>query len=147
MILMSKICGVSTLTVLDFIIKTITEIRSIRSELRVAPSNKVNLLAMNDGNNLLDVLRDNNAKIQRMARLSNIEYVNAIPDNAIQFSISGVGFGLDLEGVINTEEELARLDKELTKILSDLVIADKKLENKQFLQNKFKLKKAFFGQL
>ena len=122
-------------SVLDFIIKTITEIRSIRSELRVAPSNKVNLLAMNDGNNLLDVLRDNNAKIQRMARLSNIEYVNAIPDNAIQFSISGVGFGLDLEGVINTEEELARLDKELTKILSDLVIADKKLENKQFLQN------------
>ena len=122
-------------SVLDFIIKTITEIRSIRSELRVAPSNKVNLLVMNDGNNLLDVLRDNNAKIQRMARLSNIEYVNAIPDNAIQFSISGVGFGLDLEGVINTEEELARLDKELTKILSDLVIADKKLENKQFLQN------------
>ena len=122
-------------SVLDFIIKTITEIRSIRSELRVAPSNKVNLLAMNDGNNLLDVLRDHNAKIQRMARLSNIEYVNAIPDNAIQFSISGVGFGLDLEGVINTEEELARLDKELTKILSDLVIADKKLENKQFLQN------------
>ena len=70
-----------------------------------------------------------------MARLSNIEYVNTIPENAIQFSISGIGFGLDLEGVVNTEEELARLDRELQKILSDLAIADKKLENKQFLQN------------
>ena len=90
---------------------------------------------MNDGNNLLDVLRKNNAKIERMARLSNIEYVDTIPDNAIQFSISGLGFGLDLKGVINTEEEVARLDKELTKILSDLTITDKKLENKQFLQN------------
>ncbi len=122
-------------SVINFLIDTITEIRSIRSELRVVPSNKVNLLAINDGNNLLDVLRDNNAKIQRMARLSNIEYVDTIPDNAIQFTVSGVGFGLDLEGVVNTEEELARLDRELQKILSDLAIADKKLGNKQFLQN------------
>ena len=70
-----------------------------------------------------------------MARLSNIEYVDTIPDNAIQCSVYGVGFGLDLEGVVNTEEELVRLDKELSKILNDLAIVDKKLDNKQFLQN------------
>ena len=90
---------------------------------------------MNDGNDYRDALVENNIKIQRMARLSNIEYVDTIPDNAIQYSVSGVGFGLDLEGLVNTEEELVRLDKELSKILNDLAIVDKKLENKQFLKN------------
>jgi valyl-tRNA synthetase len=121
--------------VIDFLINVITEIRSIRSELRVAPSNKIKLLVLNDGNDYLDVLIENNIKIQRMARVSTIEYADAIPDHAIQFSISGVGFGLDLEGAVNTEEELTRLEKELIKILDDLAVVDKKLENKQFLDN------------
>ncbi len=120
---------------IDFLIDVITEIRSIRSELRVAPSNKTKLLVLNDGNDYLDVLIENNIKIQRMARVSTIEYTDAIPDHAIQFSISGVGFGLDLEGVVNAEEELARLGKELSKILDDLAVVDKKLGNKQFLDN------------
>ena len=121
--------------VIGFIINIIAEIRSIRSELRVAPSNKIKLLVLNDANDFLDALVKNNIKIQRMARVSDIEYVDAIPDHAIQFSISGISFGLDLKGVVNTEEELARLDKELNKILDDLNIIDKKLENKQFLDN------------
>ena len=126
---------VQSKSIIDFLIDVITEIRSIRSELRVAPSNKIKLLVLNDGNDYHDALVENNIKIQRMARLSNIEYVDTIPDNAIQFSLSDIGFGLDLEGVVNTEEELVRLDKELSKILDDLAIADRKLENKQFLQN------------
>ena len=126
---------VQSKSVINFLIDTITEIRSIRSELRVVPSNKIKLLVLNDTNDYINVLVENNIKIQRMARLSNIEYVDTIPDNAIQFSISDIGFGLDLEGVVNTEEELARLDKELRKILDDLAIVDKKLENKQFLDN------------
>ena len=127
--------NVQSKSVIDFLIDVITEIRSIRSELRVAPSNKIKLLVLNDGNDYRDALVENNIKIQRMARLSNIEYVDTIPDNAIQYSVSGVGFGLDLEGLVNTEEELVRLDKELSKILNDLAIVDKKLENKQFLKN------------
>ncbi len=126
---------VQSKSVIDFLINIITEIRSIRSELRVAPSNKIKLLVLNDGNDYLDVLIENNIKIQRMARVSNIEYTDAISDHAIQFSISGVGFGLDLEGVVNAEEELTRLEKELSKILDDLAVVDKKLDNKQFLDN------------
>ena len=126
---------VQSKSIVDFLIDVITEIRSIRSELRVAPSNKIKLLVLNDGHDYVDKLVENNIKIQRMARLSSIEYVDTIPDNAIQCIISGVSFGLDLEGAVNTEEELVRLDKELSKILDDLAVVDKKLENKQFLQN------------
>ena len=121
--------------IIDFLINTITEVRSIRSELRVAPSNKVKLLVMNGNNNLLKALKDNGSKLERMARLSSLDYVEKIPDNAIKFNVSDVGFGLELKGLVNTDEELARLDKEIQKTLNDLLVVDKKLNNKQFLEN------------
>ena len=122
-------------SIIDFLINTITEVRSIRSELRVAPSNKVKLLVMNGNNNLLKALKDNGSKLERMARLSSLDYVEKIPDNAIKFNVSDVGFGLELKGLVNAEEELARLDKEIQKTLNDLLVVDKKLNNKQFLEN------------
>ena len=68
--------AVQSESIIDFMIKTITEIRSIRSELRVAPSNKIKLLVLKNNNNLSDALKVNNNKLERMARLSEIEYVN-----------------------------------------------------------------------
>ena len=68
--------AVQSESIIDFMIKTITEIRSIRSELRVAPSNKIKLLVLKNNNNLSDALKVNNNKLERMARLSEIEYVD-----------------------------------------------------------------------
>ena len=118
-----------------YLIDIISEIRSIRSELRVAPSNRIQLLVMKEDNNLLNVLNNNSNIVQRMARLSSIKYIDVIPDNAIQFNILGVNFGLDLKGIINAKEELSRLNKELRKTIVDLNIVEKKLDNKNFLDN------------
>jgi len=118
-----------------YLIDIISEIRSIRSELRVAPSNRIQLLVMKEDNNLLNVLNNNSNIVQRMARLSSIKHIDVIPDNAIQFNILGVNFGLDLKGIINAKEELSRLNKELRKTIVDLNIVEKKLDNKNFLDN------------
>ena len=122
-------------SIIDFLINTITEVRSIRSELRVAPSNKIKLLVMNSNNNLLKALKDNVSKLERMARLSSLDYVEKIPDNAIQFNVAGLGFGLDLKGIVNAEEELVRLGKELQKVENEIFVVENKLNNKQFLEN------------
>ena len=118
-----------------YLIDIISEIRSIRSELRVAPSNRIQLLVMKEDNNLLNVLNNNSNIVQRMARISSIKYIDVIPDNAIQFNILGINFGLDLKGIINAKEELSRLNKELRKTIVDLNIVEKKLDNKKFLDN------------
>ena len=44
---------VQSKSVINFLIDTITEIRSIRSELRVVPSNKIKLLVLNDTNDYI----------------------------------------------------------------------------------------------
>jgi valyl-tRNA synthetase len=83
----------------------------------------------------LNSLNKNRKELERMARLSSIEIIDILSDNLIQFSISGISFGLDLNGVIDVQQELDRLDKELKKINIDLSAVDKKLSNEQFLNN------------
>ena len=70
-----------------------------------------------------------------MARLSEIEYVESMPDSSVQFNISGVFFGLELAGTINIDEELVRLDKELNKIEDEISMVENKLNNSQFIEN------------
>jgi len=118
-----------------FLIDVISEIRSIRSELRVPPSNKIKLLINADNGNFLNSLNKNIKELARMARLSSIEFIDTLSDNLIQFSISGISFGLDLSGVIDVQQELDRLNKELKKIEIDLSVVNKKLSNDQFLCN------------
>ena len=122
-------------TSFKFLIELISEIRSIRSELRVPPSNKIKLFINGDKGDLLNTLNKNIKELERMARLSSIEIIDILSDNLIQFSISGISFGLDLNGVIDVQQELDRLDKELKKINIDLSVVDKKLSNEQFLNN------------
>ncbi|MEL0232553.1 MAG: hypothetical protein VW974_05930, partial [Hyphomicrobiales bacterium] len=122
-------------TSFKFLIELISEIRSIRSELRVPPSNKIKLFINGDKGDLLNTLNKNIKELERMARLSSIEIIDILSDNLIQFSISGISFGLDLNGVIDVQQELDRLDKELKKINIDLSAVDKKLSNEQFLNN------------
>jgi len=122
-------------TSFKFLIELISEIRSIRSELRVPPSNRIKLFINGDKGDLLNTLNKNIKELERMARLSSIEIIDILSDNLIQFSISGISFGLDLNGVIDVQQELDRLDKELKKINIDLSVVDKKLSNEQFLNN------------
>jgi len=58
-----------------------------------------------------------------------------LPDNIIQFNSSGIDFGLDLKGVVDVQQELDRLDKELNKLQNELIVIDKKLNNEQFIKN------------
>ena len=122
-------------SVIDFDKYHYFEIRSIRSELRFALFYKIKLLVLNDVNDYLDVLIENNIKIQRMARVSAIEYADAIPDHAIQFRYIWHRLWIRLKGSREHGRGSARLEKELGKILDDLAVVDKKLGNKQFLDN------------
>ncbi len=84
---------------------------------------------------MLNSLNKNRKELERMARLSSIEVIDTLSDNLIQFSISDIIFGLDLSGVVNIQQELDRLDKELKKIESELTIVSNKLNNEQFIKN------------
>ena len=122
-------------THLDYFINLISEIRSVRSELKVSPSNKIKLLILDQDDHMLKFLKENIDKVKRIGRLSDVEFVDDIPNGTIQFNIVPHSFALDLKGLVDIDKELDRLNKELNKLSIELLNVEKKLSNQKFIQN------------
>jgi valyl-tRNA synthetase len=72
--------------------------------------------------------------IRRLARLSQIDVVDAAPKNAVQLIVRGETAALPLEGVVDLVAERARLDKEAGKLKGEIAKIDAKLGNADFLK-------------
>jgi valyl-tRNA synthetase len=113
----------------------VTTTRRLRSEANVPPSKKLNvtLIALSDA--AAEVLRANTSHITHLANLESVAIVESDaprPDNALSASLPEVEIYLPLEGLIDTDKESARLQKELDAKESDLQRVEKKLANPQF---------------
>ena len=80
-------------------------------------------------------LKENIDKVKRIGRLSDVEFVDDIPNGTIQFNIVPHSFALDLKGLVDIDKELDRLNKELNKLSIELLNVEKKLSNQKFIQN------------
>jgi valyl-tRNA synthetase len=74
-----------------------------------------------------------NEAIRRLARISEISFIEAPPRGAVQLLVRGEVAALPLAGVIDLAAERARLEKELGKIADDISRIDKKLGNADFM--------------
>ena len=73
--------------------------------------------------------------IKRLARVSEIEFVSAVPQGAVQLLVRGEVAALPLKGVVDLAAEKVRLDKELAKADGDIKRVDAKLLNEKFMAN------------
>jgi valyl-tRNA synthetase len=113
--------------------EVVTELRRFRSEHDVAPSRRFAATIVTDRD---DVLRPLGALITALAGLSELEIV-VEPDERegttrVVFSAGEVV--IPLAGVIDVEEELARLRRELDNAVGEKARAESKLGNEQFVE-------------
>ncbi len=116
-----------------WLIDLVSAVRSIRSEMNVAPSVKLPLVLtrMPDGaNGWIDRQR---GTLLRMARLDSVEAASISPDGAVQIVAGSCAASLVLAGHIDLDAERARLAKEDGKLESDEMKLSKKLSNEAFL--------------
>jgi valyl-tRNA synthetase len=78
------------------------------------------------------VISENKALITGIAKLDGIEFTNKIPTEVIEKTMNGYKLIIPLEGLIDPEEEMIRLQKELADVENDLKIIGSKLANEQF---------------
>ena len=71
--------------------------------------------------------------ISGIAKLGKIEFSDKIPAESIEKTMDGYKIIIPLEGLIDPEEEKARLQKELADVENDIKIVNAKLANKQFV--------------
>jgi valyl-tRNA synthetase len=120
---------------IGWVVDLITLIRSLRAEMNIAPATMIPL-------QLVSASAETKARaerwtdfIKRLARVSGISFVDAMPQGAVQLLVRGEVAALPLKGVIDLTAEKARLDKELTKADADIKRADAKLSNEKFVAN------------
>jgi valyl-tRNA synthetase len=118
---------------LAWLIDVISNIRSVRAEMNVPASAKLQLVVTGASEETLLRLVAGTSLISRLARLEAISPQNEVPGESAQFVVGDATFALPLAGVIDIGAEKARLEKEVTKLDGEIAQVDKKLGNEQFV--------------
>ena len=118
---------------LAWLIDVISNIRSVRAEMNVPASAKLQLVVTGAGEETLRRLVAGTSLISRLARLEEISPRNDVPGESAQFVVGDATFALPLAGVIDLAAEKTRLEKEVGKLDGEIAQVDKKLGNEQFV--------------
>jgi len=113
----------------------ITGIRNIRGEMNIHPKKQLSAIVSTDDGSMLAGLEDNIAYIKTLAGVESIEFgVNlAQPDASATVVAGPLTVYVPLTGVIDFDEERARLEKEHEKVTGDLARVRKKLSTENFI--------------
>ncbi len=118
---------------IDWVVRLITEIRSVRSEMNVPAGTKVPCVLAHPGDQSKARATAWMAEISRLARLDSLEFADDVPENSAQIVLDESVVALPLAGVIDFGAEKARLEKELEKTAKDIASIDGRLNNAGFV--------------
>lgn len=120
----------------DWLVRLIAGIRSARSEANIPAGAKVPALIQDVNDQKRSWIAKHQGLIIRMARLSGIEPVDAVPQKgAVQLVLDESTIALPLEGVLDLDEERKRLEKAMAKLEKDIAALKGRLSNDKFVAN------------
>ncbi|MBP2298337.1 valine--tRNA ligase [Azospirillum picis] len=119
---------------MDWVVRLISSVRSMRSEMNVPPAAQIELKLKDAGDASLQRLDTHRDLILRMARLASAEPLQgAVPKSSVQAVLDETTLVLPLEGIVDLDKEKARLSKEIDKLAGEIRKIDAKLSNEQFV--------------
>ncbi len=118
---------------MNWVIRLISEIRSVRAEMNVNAGAKIPCVIVDAGQEARMRAANWEAEIMRLARLSSLVFEDAVPPASAQIALDEATVALPLEGMIDFAAERARLNKELEKIAKDMGGIDGRLNNPGFV--------------
>lgn len=120
---------------ISWIKDVITAVRNIRAESNIAPSKGLDLLLRNLSAEEQNTLENNRTLIQIMAKLDSVKVL--APSEEAPLSVAKLVGNAELlvpmAGFINKETELARLNKEIEKLVGEVKRIESKLGNEAFV--------------
>ncbi len=121
---------------MSYIIEAITGIRTIRGELNISPSLKLNVSIKAYSQSAEKILKKNIHYIKDLARAEKIELGMDIgkPECSATSVRRSMEIYVPLKGILNINAEVDRLNKDVAKIEESISFLNKKLVNEDFLQ-------------
>jgi valyl-tRNA synthetase len=117
---------------MNWLVRLISSIRTIRSELNVPAASQIPLQIKDALKDTLARLERHNAIIIRLGRLSGITQTTETAKGSAQTVLDEATLILPLAGVIDIDQERARLGKEAEKMITEIRKIEAKLGNKDF---------------
>lgn len=116
--------------------EVIRSVRNIRSEMNVAPSKPIELQIKPKNKEILAALEKNRQYLLRFCNPSELVISDEIsaPEKSMSTVLSGLEMYLPLEGLLNIDEEIKRLEKEAEKYAKEVERVQKKLSNEGFMK-------------
>ncbi len=118
---------------MNWVIRLISEVRSVRSEMNVNAGAKIPCVLVGAGAEARARANTWEAEIMRLARLSSLDFADAVPSASAQIALDEATVALPLDGMIDFAAERARLAKELVKVAKDMAVIDGRLNNAAFV--------------
>jgi valyl-tRNA synthetase len=118
---------------MDWVVRLISAIRSVRSEMNVPPGATFPMFHQGASDATVAQLATHGDLIRRLARISEIEAASEVGKGVIQVVVDEATYVLPLADVIDVSGEKARLEKVMAKLEIEIAKFDKKLANQGFL--------------
>ena len=125
----------SRATDMKLLMDIIRSVRTIRSEVNTPMSKKVPLYISTKDDATVSILEENRMYIDRFCNPETLTIGKDIssPGKSMSAVVTGAELFLPLEGLLNIDEELARLTKELSKWEGEVKRVQGKLSNERFM--------------
>ncbi len=122
---------------MNMLIELIKAVRNIRQEVNRPLSKPIDMIIKASSSVEKEVLLANQSFIERFCNPATltIDTEVTVPSEAMSAVIKGADLFLPLEGLVDIQEEISRLNKELEKWASEIKRAAGKLQNERFVQN------------
>lgn len=120
---------------MEFLMDFIRSVRTVRNEMNTPLSKPINIIAKVSDAAHYTVLKENESYIARFSNPEEFVYGEDVeaPSDALTSVITGAEIYLPLAGLINIEDEIARLEKEAEKLQQEVDRVEKKLSNEKFV--------------
>lgn len=125
----------AALTDTEWLKQAIVAVRNIRAEMNIAPGKPLELLLRGCSADAERRVNENRGFLQTLARLESITVLPADDKGPVSVTkiIDGAELLIPMAGLINKEDELARLAKEVAKIEGEISRIENKLANEGFV--------------
>lgn len=135
-----KIASEEAAIEMDIIKDTIVAIRNIRGENRIGHGEKINVRLAPSNDSLKHILSNNSTQIIRLANVGNLEIgdsgsMQKCAVNPIELENANIQVIVPLEGLVDFDEEIKRINKNVEKLQKELNSISKKLSNENFVKN------------
>lgn len=120
---------------MEFLMDFIRSVRTVRNEMNTPLSKPINIIAKVSDAAHYAILKENESYIARFSNPEEFVYGEdaEAPSDAVTSVITGAEIYLPLAGLINIEDEIARLEKEAEKLQQEVDRVEKKLSNEKFV--------------